>query len=248
MASRETHFLICEEVFHTRLGRHHLKKGAKMTTLDYTRKVCFVCKTEDEYTIIGSTNRFGSPDLDTRPPEMIRSTIDYQVQHCPSCHYCARDISDGNADVIPIVKSDEYQRQAENSFYPRLGDAFLCEAVIEEKQGDYESAAWSAIHAAWSCDDRGSVEAAQKCRLRAIELIGQAEKNNQAIAAEDGSCDLIKIDLLRRAGEFDQALVITENTLKTDVGDFIRKILQFQKQLILQKDRDCYDLEFNKIG
>ncbi|MDM8539737.1 hypothetical protein QUF90_01490 [Desulfococcaceae bacterium HSG9] len=218
-----------------------------MTTLDYDIKKCFVCKAENEYTFIGSTNRFGVPDLDTRPPEMVRSTIKYQVERCPSCLYCAGDISKGDASIVRIVKSDEYRHQIEKRIYPEWSSSFICTAYIEQMQGQYDSAAWSAIHAAWGCDDYGESDDARKCRLRAIELIEQGEKYGKTVATEDGSCDLIKIDLLRRAGEFDRALAVVEKTLQTDVIAFIEKILRFQKQLIEKKDAACYDMDFEKI-
>ncbi len=44
-----------------------------MTTI-YNKKItCCLCNKESEYRGIGSTNAFGSPDLDTRPPQMQRS-------------------------------------------------------------------------------------------------------------------------------------------------------------------------------
>jgi hypothetical protein len=56
-----------------------------MTTLYREKSRCAVCGIATEYTSIGSTNAFGSPDLDTRPPEMQRSTIFAWVQRCPEC-------------------------------------------------------------------------------------------------------------------------------------------------------------------
>lgn len=54
-----------------------------MTTLYEAKAQCAVCGTESEYTGIGSTNSFGSPDLDTRPLKMKRSTIVDWIQRCP---------------------------------------------------------------------------------------------------------------------------------------------------------------------
>ena len=52
-----------------------------MTTLGTASAACAVCGTVSEYTVIQSTSRFGSPDLDTRPPEMERSTLPYWVRN-----------------------------------------------------------------------------------------------------------------------------------------------------------------------
>jgi len=59
-----------------------------MTTLFPQKETCFVCGNTSEHTVIGSTNAFGSPDLDLRPPEMQRSTITHRVQRCPTRATC----------------------------------------------------------------------------------------------------------------------------------------------------------------
>ena len=58
-----------------------------MTTLDEAKKKCAVCGKISAHFEVTSTNTFGAPDLDTRPPEMMRSTMDMWVQECPSCGY-----------------------------------------------------------------------------------------------------------------------------------------------------------------
>ena len=40
-----------------------------------TTVICANCQGQNEQIIIGSTNQFGSPDLDLRPPETARGTI-----------------------------------------------------------------------------------------------------------------------------------------------------------------------------
>lgn len=65
-----------------------------MTTTVPHHSVCGVCGGISEQTGLQSTNAFGSPDLDLRPPEMERSTMCYWVQTCPQCGYCASDIAE----------------------------------------------------------------------------------------------------------------------------------------------------------
>ncbi|MBR4908658.1 MAG: hypothetical protein IKZ43_06585 [Acidaminococcaceae bacterium] len=47
-----------------------------MTTMFRQKYKCAVCGAEQEFYGIASTNSFGSPDLDLRPPEMQRSTME----------------------------------------------------------------------------------------------------------------------------------------------------------------------------
>jgi hypothetical protein len=83
-----------------------------MTTFAESGKNCFVCGETNKYIELTSSNRFGAPDLDTRPPEMMRSTIYSWIQACPYCDYCAPDISEGTqiaARVIKFVSQKRYK-------------------------------------------------------------------------------------------------------------------------------------------
>lgn len=104
-----------------------------MTTLYEEKARCAVCGTETEFTGIASTNAFGSPDLDTRPPEMQRSTIFAWVQCCPECGYCSSDISKVPSQAVSVVHSPEYGKQLTDSTYPELANGFLCKAIIGER-------------------------------------------------------------------------------------------------------------------
>ena len=42
---------------------------------------------------MASASIFEPPDLDTRPEDLMRSSIDLWIQTCPHCGYCAPDIS-----------------------------------------------------------------------------------------------------------------------------------------------------------
>ena len=56
-----------------------------MTTQSAEECTCAVCGRVSMQGVIMSTNAFGSPDLDLRPPPMERFTIDHWVQECPHC-------------------------------------------------------------------------------------------------------------------------------------------------------------------
>ena len=58
-----------------------------MTTFLQEKLTCVICGSTSKHEMLGSTNTYGSPDLDLRPPEMHRSTMDYWVQECPFCGY-----------------------------------------------------------------------------------------------------------------------------------------------------------------
>ena len=213
-----------------------------MTTIYQEQKKCALCNEISNHTVFGSSNAFGSPDLDTRPPEMARSTIDTWVQTCPSCGYCAQDISKPLARLSEIVHSDSYQQQLTNPDFPKLANAFLCSSQIQENAGEYAGAGWACIHAAWSCDDAGSDAAAQKCRKKAVSLIPKARENGQQFAGQAGAEEATMVDLLRRSGEFERALQTCDDALKKNPDEVLSAVLRFQKLLIGKSDVGCHTI------
>jgi endogenous inhibitor of DNA gyrase (YacG/DUF329 family) len=63
-----------------------------MTSYGSKTVKCSVCGQDSEQGIIMSTNSFGSMDLDMRPPEMERSSMDLWLQECPHCGYVANSL------------------------------------------------------------------------------------------------------------------------------------------------------------
>lgn len=203
---------------------------------------CAVCGSKTEYTIITSTSSFGSPDLDTRPPKMQRSTIFAWVQRCPKCGYCAKDVSKATPQAKLVVSSPEYANQLTDSKYPDLANSFLCKALIDEKSENYAGAAWSLIHAAWVCDDAERNISAKTCRNNATDMIRRALENGQKISDQNGAETALQVDLLRRAGNLSKARELIQTKQPTITGDIILKILAFQEDLIANDDQACHTI------
>ena len=223
-----------------------------MTTLFKEAEKCLLCGQSHEYVRVGSTNEFGSPDLDTRPPEMRRSTMPYWIRRCPSCGYCAPEVSEGPGEVERVVESREYRKQLGDRMYPELANSFLCWAMIQEEVGDYARAGWAALHAAWACDDEGTPEASRLCRLRAIELFRQARSKGDTFIEGQGAEQVIMADLLRRSGQFEQVGAMYQEGLppndpigglQAKPGKIVRDVLDFQKALALLKDDRRHRIE-----
>ena len=213
-----------------------------MTTHFHAHARCAVCGTETEYTEIGSTNSFGSPDLDTRPPEMTRSTIFAWVQRCPKCGFCAADVSKATPRAAALVCGPAYTCQLADSIYPELANSFLCKALIEEDSQDYATAVWSLIHAAWACDDAQRDDPAKTCRSKAANMIKKVLLGGQQLTDQPGAQTAIQVDLLRRAGRLDDArqLVLSQGPAISE--DIILKILAYQDNLIDSGDQSCHTI------
>jgi hypothetical protein len=172
---------------------------------------------------------------------MARGTLSYRIKRCTRCGYCAPDLAHGSPLATQLVKSAAYQAQRRDINYPALANTFLCWAMIEKASQNHAGAAWAAISAAWVCDDVINQVAADLCRLRAIELIKQAQAEGGSFAEEkQGTEEAILSDLLRRSGQFDQAEPVCQEGLAKNPDDRIRQMLVFQQELALQQDRERY--------
>ncbi|MFT5453387.1 MAG: hypothetical protein ACI9N9_002894 [Enterobacterales bacterium] len=207
-----------------------------MTTINILNLECFFCGTISEHQDVGSTNCFGSCDLDTRPAEMERSTICYWIQRCPQCGYCAKDISEGVSHNKSIIQSAEYQKIVHKKSISKLASSFLAHSFEMKKVKDHSAAAWSAIHSAWVCDDRNSNASAKSSRLEAIRMIKMIDKDSNGISDQAGASEGITIDLMRRAEQFDEALALANKALSDDIEEMIKEVIRFEVQLIEKKD------------
>ncbi len=214
-----------------------------MTTIFKKEITCGVCGEKSEHVLIGSTNAFGSVDLDTRPPADMRYTIYTWVQRCPHCGYCAANIEEVSESAEAIFKSREYRLQLMNDQYPKLANSFLCKVMLEKVKGDLPGAIWSTIHAAWACDDSGNNESAKLCRIKAVELIKNAVSSGQTISDEPEADIAITVDLLRRSGQFDETLWMIERKQGEIKHKLIKNILKFQKELISRYDTSRHTVD-----
>lgn len=203
---------------------------------------CFICKQKNDYVIIGSTNMIGPSDLDTRPHEMARSTLEYEIQRCTNCGYCFRDISEGNEKVKDIVESEIYITQLFNKQFHELANSFLCSAIINRQLNEIINAAWNCIYAAWVCDDLSNEKAALYCRTQAIKDINTSEALGKMFNGGDEAGITIKVDLCRRALQFAEGLNVIGESLSKTTNDLIRKILIFEKELIYKNDIACHTI------
>lgn len=214
-----------------------------MTTVHEDFKICKVCGDISKHLMLGSTNSFGPPDLDTRPAEMERSTMHYWIQECPSCGYCAPDLSLGRKTYIGIVKGELYQNQLRNSDYPDLANRFICHSIIQKSIYKYEEVAWAWLNAAWVCDDNDKISASKLCRNSAVDSFQKVyEKNQDFMNEPKGAYHALMVDLFRRSEQFDKAGEEIGKGLISLPDKIIIDILLFHRNLIQLRDTKCYTM------
>jgi hypothetical protein len=203
-----------------------------MTTIYVDEKRCANCGVISTHHGIGSTNEFGSSDLDTRPPEMLRSTMEYWVEVCPACGYASQDLTHLVGDVKELVAGELYRHQRESTFFCRLANAFLCSGLLHHHCGHLTAAAWDFIHAAWACDDVQNDRGARICRQRAIATIEELHLTGDFLSQNTQNDLALLTDIARRCGDWARAERWCSQGMSVASDEILQKIFAYQKRLI----------------
>lgn len=188
-----------------------------MTTLREIEVRCAVCGAVSRKATLASTSSFGPPDLDLRPQGPARWALEFEVQRCDACGYCAESIGQARVGAGATVESAVYRDVLQRSKLPRLARTLFCAALVSEGAGELEPSAWRFLQAAWACDDKGSQVEARICRERAAEMFNKALETGEAEAPQAVVLTLCA-DVWRRAGRFDEARVAASEA-KELLGD-----------------------------
>jgi hypothetical protein len=183
----------------------------------------------------------GYQDLDLRPPEMQRSTMDHWVVDCPKCH-CAQHPKGQIKFDLKFIKSGEYSSLI-HALVPELANRFQRLAVGLQHQGEEHKAAHAYTCAAWDCDDCDFDKEASVFRSRAADLYLSG-----AYTAEIESLvsSAICVDLLRRSGQYYRGADLAEQVLERiekpadEDEEVLQKVLIFGKEKCQQQDAACY--------
>ncbi len=196
---------------------------------------CAVCGKSNPQAILASTNQMGPPDLDTRPPEMMRSTIGHWILECPECRYAAADIAATVPAPVPaLVHGETYQA---------IDCKFQRHSWLLAQLGEFADSGWTSLHAAWVADDLGDFDTARRCRARAIELWKLAKRDGQRFMETTEGEFALAVDLLRRQGEFAEARETCIEALnEPDLTPLIEDMLRLQLTLIARADTAAHSM------
>ncbi len=199
--------------------------------MDITEK-CAVCGKESLQTTLMSTNTFGgTPDLDLRPPEMMRSTMRWWVQECPHCGYVSGSVDDKPAVKLEWLKSEKFTSCGGRKFESDLAKRFYKQYLINVEACDEKGAFFAVLHAAWACDDAGDTDNAVYCRKCALTELEKLQEPDEELV-------IVKADLLRRTEQFDKLIAEYEGVCFTN--DLHNDIIAFQIDKAQQKDTRRY--------
>jgi hypothetical protein len=211
-----------------------------MTTLGSSEVTCAICAEASEHTAVASTNSFGSPDLDLRPPEMKRSTMAYWLQECPDCGYSAGAIDDPLSNAKTVMAREPFQTLQVGPLGGTLTGRFLKAALLAEAANDLGSAADHALCAAWTADDARDNEGARQYRDRSADLFLKNLNDADGSSEETIVTKTRLVDILRRATRWEEAQEISTDLLREDLDPTIRSILTFEQTAIESKNDQAY--------
>ena len=214
-----------------------------MTTMYKENITCAVCGSQSLHTFLGSTNAFGSQDMDTRPPEMKRSTMDTWVQECPGCSYCAGDISALLDGAKENIIRPEYQFMRSDQSIGELARRFGSSSLLHEWSDELIQSGWDSLHAAWDCDDYRNRDKAILFRKRAYSLFSRARASGQSIADQAGIDELLLADICRRAGKMAEAEQLCMIGIDKTNEEFIKKLFAAEIYWLKAQDSSCHTVE-----
>ncbi len=196
--------------------------------------LCGNCGAEVKIVELTSTNAFGSPDLDLRPPKMKRSTMPLWIQECPKCGYVSSNITEKPKIKSDYLNSWQYINCDGITFKNVLAVRFYRKALLSMLANDKVEAYNSILCSAWNCDDCDDFENAIKCRTYMDEIYMELTENEK----EDINFKVRHIDVLRRAKLYNKAIELCDNVFSKD--KMILDIINFQKEKSLKEDNGVY--------
>jgi hypothetical protein len=219
-----------------------------MTTMREIDVRCAVCGALGRKAELTSTSSFGTPDLDLRPQGPARWALEFQVQRCDACGYCASSIGQAPPQARAVVESVVYRDVLQRSKLPKLARSFFCTALVHEASGETEASAWKFLEAAWACDDRHASAQARICRQRAAEMFQRTLATGET-SRPSAVVHTLVAELWRRAGQFDEALEacaaaeaelgpVTDAALEDDERAGTATVAAFVRTLAIAGDDD----------
>ena len=201
-----------------------------MTSYDTRVRKCYCCGKKSEHCELMSSNSWGSPDLDQRPPGMFRATVEDWLQECPFCGYVAPIIDKGDAKARSFVATPEFRAACLDPLADPASRRFLVRAAQDAYYGDRRSAFLNTLCAAWVADDnKEQASEALTLRLRAA-----AHLEGRTIKSIDTR--LLLLDVLRRAQRWEAAEGLASQLAAEDLGYPFADIVAFHRGKIEAKD------------
>jgi hypothetical protein len=206
-----------------------------MTTYNKQKRRCYCCGKKSVWEELMSSNSFGSPDLDQRPPGMLGSTIDDWLQECPHCGYVAPVIDQGDDSARNFVATSEFRAASLDPLADPESRRFLVRAAYNIHCGDRVSAFSNTLCAAWIAEDGKRLSDAAAFRLKAAGHLEGSRIKSIDIR-------LILLDVLRRASRWEAVEALASEMTVEKLEYPFAEIVAFHRSKIEAKDCSRYTI------
>lgn len=190
---------------------------------------CGVCGQESRQSVFRPIAPEQAPDLDLRPGEALRSTMDRWLQQCPHCGYAAPEIGKAHPGAVAAVHAAPFRALIQEDSHPPLARRFLAWAHVLEETGALAASAEATLQAAWVADDLGRADLARAWRLEAVALW----RCGPPLDAEQ---EVRVVDALRRAGAWDDAEASAEGLAQSRPPEVVADVVALEQRLIAARD------------
>ncbi len=207
------------------MNNHHPK--------EVTCAVCGSSSLQDILLVSNSNSSFNSIFYSV---PLARNTLMYQIQECPTCRYCAPDITLADVKIKDIVNTGNYLQIANNGEISALIRRYLQYSYCAEVLEDNKTAFFGYLTASWICDDTNEMRLGKKCREKAIEFMIKCKNNGDYIWNHPGFFELMLADLYRRTAQFEKGSKMIEVGLSKVVEPILKSSLEFTSSRINRWD------------
>ena len=198
--------------------------------------VCSVCGAESTHRVLVSISPFDEdgPDLDGRPSDGIRATMEHWIHECPVCGVVAPNLEQESPVTEQWLKQKNYKRCDGIRFKSKLAKRFYRYYKILLFAGDHEAAFREIRCATWACDGVGDEKNARYCRLLALDELEQFMEESEI----EEQLWVIKADFLRRTEQFEKVINLGECISLSD--NYQNRLLSFEVEKARENDSACY--------
>ena len=219
-----------------------------MTTFRSARTICGNCKQESEQTILTSTNSFGAPDLDGRPPPMKRNTMSMWLQECPHCRLVCQRIDDPPQGVAVFVAEPRYLAVVNDGSVSDVTRKFRSWAYLASALKMASEEAFAHLHLAWLADDENDPALAKAERSIAVAKLGVLRDEGKLYPTQPGAAEVLLADLWRRNGEFDNAIHEASRCASIAKQNRLLRICALQTALAKRGDANVHATDEAEAG
>ncbi|GEN12771.1 hypothetical protein MFU01_78080 [Myxococcus fulvus] len=202
---------------------------------------CALCANESKHWPTHHPADIEFPDLDGRPSQR-ELLLHHRLHSCPSCGYCAQDLSVAHPSADAVVHSEAYRVLTGGLGRTFAVRQYLRRVMLTDAAEDREEAVVSRLRAAWVLEAGDKTKAARHYLSEAADLMLATPPPAHWEPSGDvdwkGWRGLQRVDVLRRANRHDEALREVARVREVRTSALVERLLSFEEAAIAREDTE----------